>query len=118
MTAPAAEPTVATSSGVVIRYRVMAYVTGVVLATSCLVALSFWPWYVGEGAAGVLWTAHGYLYLVYVIITAILGVRLQWPLPRFALVMLAGTIPTMSFVAEHYVTRAARAAAGAPPVAV
>jgi hypothetical protein len=28
--------------------------------------------------------------------------------------MLAGTIPTMSFVAEHFVTRATRAAATKP----
>jgi hypothetical protein len=57
--------------------------------------------------------AHGYLYLVYVIVTGILGLRLRWPLARFVLVMLAGTIPTMSFVAEHYVTRQTRAAAKA-----
>ena len=104
MTAPAAEPTVATSSGVVIRYRVMAYVTGVVLATSCLVGLSFWPWYVGEGAAGVLWTAHGYLYLVYVAAAFHLAYRLRWKPVRTVLVLLAGTIPLMSFVAERRVT--------------
>ena len=104
MTAPAAEPTVATSSGVVIRYRVMAWVTGVVLATSCLVALRFWPWYVGEGAAGVLWTAHGYLYLVYVAVAFHLAYRLRWKPVRTVLVLLAGTVPLMSFVAERRVT--------------
>ena len=104
MTAPATAPTVATSSGVVIRYRVMAYVTGVVLATSCLVGLSFWPWYVGEGAAGVLWTAHGYLYLVYVAVAFHLAYRLRWKPVRTVLVLLAGTIPLMSFVAERRVT--------------
>jgi integral membrane protein len=102
--APAAEPTAATSSGVVIRYRVMAYVTGVVLVTSCLVGLSFWPWYVGEGAAGVLWTAHGYLYLVYVAVAFHLAYRLRWKPVRTILVLLAGTIPLMSFVAERRVT--------------
>jgi integral membrane protein len=61
-----------------------------------------------EPGTGLLWLAHGWLYLIYVIVTAMLGVRLRWPLPRFALVMLAGTIPTMSFVAEHFVTRAVR----------
>jgi integral membrane protein len=104
VTAAAAEPTVATTSGVVIRYRVMAWVTGVVLATSCLVGLSFWPWYVGEGAAGVLWTAHGYLYLVYVAVAFHLAYRLRWKPVRTVLVLLAGTIPLMSFVAERRVT--------------
>ena len=58
-----------------------------------------------------LWVAHGWLFLVYVISTLILGARLRWPIGRYLLVMLAGTIPTMSFVAEHFVTRAARACA-------
>ena len=114
MTAPATAPTVATSSGVVIRYRVMAYVTGVVLATSCLVGLSFWPWYVGEGAAGVLWTAHGYLYLVYVAVAFHLAYRLRWKPVRTVLVLLAGTIPLMSFVAERRVTADLRRQEGQP----
>ncbi len=104
MTAPAAGPTAATSSGVLVRYRVMAYVTGVVLATSCLVGLSFWPWYVGEGAAGVLWTAHGWLYVLYVAAAFHLAYRLRWKPVRTVLVLLAGTIPLMSFVAERRVT--------------
>ena len=121
MTAPATEPTVATTTGVVIRYRVMAYVTGVVLATSCLVGLSFWPWYVGEGAAGVLWTAHGYLYLVYVAVAFHLAYRLRWKPVRTVLVLLAGTIPLMSFVAERRVTadlrRQEQQATGSAPAA-
>ena len=100
---------VAAASGALLRYRVMAFMTGVVLILGCIalilkaVGVSHM-----EPGTGYLWVAHGYLYLVYVIITAMLGVRLRWPLGRFALVMLAGTIPTASFVAEHFVTRAAR----------
>lgn len=100
------------ASGPLLRYRVMAFVTGVVLICGCITLILKWadvPHM--EPLTGYVWIAHGYLYLVYVIITAILGVKLRWPLPRFALVMLAGTIPTMSFVAEHFVTRATRAAA-------
>lgn len=94
----------------------MAFTTGVVLlaGTIALIAkVSGVPHM--EPETGLLWLAHGYLYLTYVIITAILGVRLRWPVPRFVLVMLAGTIPTMSFVAEHFVTRAAREAATDSP---
>jgi integral membrane protein len=100
---------VAGASRALKRYRVMAFVTGVVLLLGCTALLMKWldvphmePW------TGLIWVAHGYLYLVYVIVTALLGVKLRWPLPRYALVMLAGTIPTMSFVAEHFVTRAVR----------
>ena len=105
---------VAAASGALLRYRIMAFVTGIVLLAGCI-ALILKAAGVKhmEPGTGLLWLAHGYLYLVYVIITAMLGVKLRWPLPRYALVMLAGTIPTMSFVAEHFVTRAARRAAAA-----
>lgn len=106
---------VAAASGALLRYRIMAFVTGVVLLAGCIALILKG---VGvqhmEPGTGLLWLGHGYLYLVYVIITGLLGVKLRWPLPRYALVMLAGTIPTMSFVAEHFVTRAARAAAVEP----
>ena len=65
-----------------------------------------------EPGTGILWVAHGYLYLLYVIATVNLGLKLRWPWLRMVLVMLAGTVPTMSFVAEHYVTRDTRAAHG------
>ena len=119
MTAASAPPTVATSSGILLRYRVMAWVTGVVLATSTLFGFHFWPWYVGESAAGVLWTAHGWLYLVYVAAAFHLAYRLRWKPVRTVLVLLAGTVPFMSFVAERRVTadlrrQEAQAAAPAP----
>lgn len=109
---PAVPPDrLAAAAGALTRYRVMAFVTGVVLLLGCLALVlkavdvpHMEPW------TGFVWVAHGYLYLVYVIMVAMLGVKLRWPLPRFALVMLAGTIPTASFVAEHFVTRAARSA--------
>jgi integral membrane protein len=108
---------VAAASTALTRYRIMAFVTGVVLLAGCLALVlkgvgvpHMEPW------TGFIWVGHGYLYLVYVIVTAVLGVKLRWPLPRFVVVMLAGTIPTMSFVAEHSVTRAARASARDEPI--
>ena len=101
------------ASGALTRFRVMAFVTGFVLLAGTIALILKWAGVKHmEPGTGILWLFHGYLYLIYVITVAILGVKLRWPLARFALVMLAGTIPTMSFVAEHFVTRAARAAAG------
>ena len=94
----------------------MAFVTGVVLLAGTIALILKWadvPHM--EPGTGLIWVAHGWLFIVYVITVAMLGVRLRWPLPRYALVMLAGTIPTMSFVAEHFVTRATRNAAAPPP---
>jgi integral membrane protein len=94
------------------RYRFMAFTTGVVLilGTLALILKAVGVHHLEPGT-GYLWIAHGYLYLIYVVVTGMLGMRLKWPLPRYLLVMLAGTIPTASFVAEHFVTRAAREAA-------
>jgi integral membrane protein len=95
---------------VLTRYRVMAYVTGVVLSVSCLFGFSFWPWSVSEGVARILWTAHGYLYMVYLVAAFMLAMRARWSVIKTLLVMAAGTIPLMSFVAERRVTRAEEAA--------
>lgn len=108
---PVAAERLEAAAGALTRYRVMAIVTGVVLLLGCLaLVLKALDVPHMEPGTAIVWVAHGYLYLVYVVITAMLGVKLRWPLPRFALVMLAGTVPTMSFVAEHIVTRAARSA--------
>ncbi len=91
-------------------YRVMAFVTGVVLlaGTIGLIVQA-----AGDGDSlktlmRWLWTAHGYLYLVYLIATLNLATKMRWQVGRIVLVALAGTIPTMSFVAEHYTTRYVR----------
>lgn len=110
---PAAK--VARAAGTLRAYRFMAFLTGVVLLSGCVALILKYATSLDmEPGTGYLWVAHGYLYLIYVIVTGVLGFRLRWPLARYVLVMLAGTIPTMSFVAEHFVTRATRAAADQP----
>jgi integral membrane protein len=101
---------VAAAAGNLKLYRFMAFLTGVVLISGCIALIFKYGTSVDvEPATAYLWVAHGYLYLVYVIVTGALGLKLRWPLARYVLVALAGTIPTMSFVAEHFVTRAVRA---------
>jgi integral membrane protein len=97
-------------AGALLRYRIMAFTTGVVLlaGTVALILKEVVHVHHMEPGTGLLWLGHGYLYLVYVIATVNLGFKTRWPLYRIALVMLAGTVPTMSFVAEHFVTRDVR----------
>lgn len=94
-----------------LRYRIMAFVTGVVLICGVIALILRDVFDVShmEPGTGILWIAHGYLFLVYVITALHLGFKLRWNLIRVAVVCLCGTIPTMSFVAEHYVTRKVRA---------
>jgi integral membrane protein len=109
--ATAASPAKHKYAGALLRYRIMAFTTGVVLiaGTIALILKDVVHVHHMEPGTGLLWVAHGYLYLVYVIATVNLGLKMRWPWLRMVLVMLAGTIPTMSFVAEHYVTRDTRA---------
>jgi integral membrane protein len=106
---PAAEPARPPARGRAIggaltRYRVMAFVTGVWLVLATFVGIPVQIWGHHDMAVGFAWTAHGYLYLVYLVATADLGLRLRWPLWRMVLVALAGTVPFCSFIAERKVT--------------
>ena len=112
MTTPTtASPPQHRAAGALKRYRVMAFATGTVLvvATIALILQKVAGVHHLDLTNAILWIAHGYLFLVYVISALYLGIKLRWPLLKLVLVMAAGTIPTMSFVAEHYVTRDARA---------
>ena len=103
-------------------YRVMAYVTGVVLIVLCVLAImQIW---VNDGAAvNVLGTIHGALYIVYLLVSFPLTRRLRLaPKPTVA-VLLAGTIPVMTFIVERHISHryiepalAAAAATPRPPV--
>lgn len=92
-------------------YRIMAFVTGTLLLAGTIALILKYAASVNFGGVyALLWIGHGYLYLIYVVVATMLGVKLRWPPARIVLVLLAGTIPTMSFVAEHYVTRDVRKA--------
>jgi integral membrane protein len=52
---------------------------------------------------------HGFVYMVYLVTVIDLASRMKWSWTRGLLVALAGTIPFLSFVAEHRITRETRA---------
>lgn len=56
------------------------------------------------------WTAHGYLFPVYVVATFMLSTKLKWSFGKTVLIMLAGTIPFMSFVTERRVANEVKSA--------
>jgi len=105
----------AASKSALLRYRVMAFATGTVLsiATIVLILKSSGVDHL-KPLNAVLWIGHGWFYVIYVLVTFALGLKLSWPLARIGLVVLAGTIPTASFFAEHFVTKQARDAVNQP----
>jgi integral membrane protein len=112
----AAERTVPSSRGGVrevapalLRYRVMAYVVGVMLIVLVLVAMPLKYFADMPGPVAVVGTAHGFLYAVYLLAAFDLALRAKWTAKGTVLVLLAGTVPFLSFVAERIVTRKTRA---------
>jgi integral membrane protein len=53
---------------------------------------------------------HGFLYIVYLVATVDLSRRSGWSVLRTLGVMLAGTVPFLSFYVERRTTRSLRAA--------
>jgi integral membrane protein len=80
-------------------YRVMAYITGVVLIVLCVFAIA--QAFTDDSAiVNVIGTIHGLLYIVYLIVSYPLTRRLRLPLWPTVAVLLAGTIPVMTFIVE------------------
>ena len=92
-----------------VRYRTMAWIVGVMLILLVLVAIPIQVWGHNDGPVSVIGTAHGFLYCVYLLAAFDLALRGRWTAKGTILVLLAGTIPFLSFVAERIVTRKTRA---------
>jgi integral membrane protein len=90
--------------GALTRYRIIAWIVGVVLIALVLVGMPLKYLGGNDAVVATVGPAHGFLFMVYVVLTFDLGRRVGWPLSRMLLVMLAGTIPFLSFWAERKVT--------------
>jgi integral membrane protein len=89
--------------GSLARFRFMAYLTGVgLLVLTVGVILK----YASDAPTlvAVVGPIHGFLYMVYLVCAFDLSLKCKWP-PLYTIgVLLAGTIPFLSFVAERKVT--------------
>jgi integral membrane protein len=88
----------------VLRYRVMAYVTGVVLMVLCFVGI---PLQVAghPAVANNVGVVHGILYIIYLVFAWILSRKLRLANKPTVIMLLAGTVPIMTFIVERWVTR-------------
>ena len=113
-------------------YRVMATIVGVLLVVLCLVGVPLanfdgspmWgvfdstpAWFatgsdaqhVGELITTYLGVAHGWLYMIFHFSAFLLSRRSGWDLPFTLVTLVCGTIPVLSFWAEHRATKRVRA---------
>lgn len=114
------------------RYRVMATVVGVLLIVLILVGVPLanfdgtgmwgvfpgtpdvWPvgstaHDVGEAITTYLGVAHGWLYMIFLITAFMLARKARWDLVFTLVTLVSGTIPILSFWAEHRATARVRA---------
>jgi integral membrane protein len=92
-----------------LRYRITTYVVG-----TLLIVLTYGTIQKYTGGSGTIVTVvgriHGLLYMVLLVFAADLARRARWSLKFTILVMLIGTVPFFSFLAERVATRRIRAA--------
>ena len=84
------------------RFKFIAYVAGVVLILFTIeITLKY------SGILEIPWFAqlHGIVYMVYVVIAFDMSRRAKLSLRETFLVLIAGTIPVMSFIAESRIRR-------------
>ncbi len=130
-----ATPTTGSSlRGNITAYRTMAVIVGVLLVVLCLIGLPLhyghhlvdaaflaepavpddhstagWGWRLGTNISAYLGVAHGWLYMIFLATAFLLSRKAQWPLPFTIVTLLCGTVPVLSFWAEHRATARTRA---------
>ena len=117
--------------GALLRYRVMANIVGVLLIVLILVGVplanfdgtgmwgvfpstpEIWPvgstaHDVGEAITSYLGVAHGWLYMIFLVSAFWLSRKAAWDLGFTLVTLLCGTVPILSFWAEHRATARVR----------
>jgi integral membrane protein len=89
----------------VLRYRVMAYITGVVLIVLCFAGIPLQLAAHNKIIVNDVGTLHGILYLIYLVVAYLLARRLHLAIGPTIVLLLAGTVPVMTFVVERWVNR-------------
>jgi integral membrane protein len=88
-----------------LRYRVMAYITGVLIIVVCFVGIPLQIVAHNTIISNDVATVHGFLYIVYVVFAYILAQKLKMRLGPTILLLLAGTVPIMTFFVERWMMR-------------
>ena len=85
-------------------YRVVAYIVGVMLLLLCAGMIVKYG-FDNSTMVAIVGPIHGFLYMVYLVTAINLGLlKARWPIGYLLLVLIAGTIPFLSFVLERNVT--------------
>jgi integral membrane protein len=94
-------------------YRVLAWAVGILLIILMFVAVPLQVFGHNDTMVSIVGVCHGFLYMGFLVSLLNLALRVRWlsrgwGWGRTLVVALAGTIPFLSFVAEHWVTKNVR----------
>ena len=91
------------------RYRVMAWTTGIWLIALCYEIVSHFVFH-----HEIRWieVVHGWVYFIYVLAAFNLAIKVRWPIGKTIGVLLAGTIPLLGIIVEHFQTKDVKARFG------
>lgn len=102
------------NQGALRRYRIVAWIVGVLLIILFCIGI---PLQIAghKGVDAVVGVVHGvFFYPLYLLLTLDLARRVKMSPIRTVLTMVAGTVPFVSFVAEHETTKWVHAITGVP----
>jgi integral membrane protein len=91
----------------------MAFVVGTTLLVFCVAIVLKYVTKTIESDSLVA-IAHGWLFMIYVLLGLDLGFRMRWSVGRLLLMTVSGMVPFLSFYAEHKVTAWVRDELGTP----
>lgn len=104
-------------------YRTMAMIVGVLLIILCLIGVPLHygylvvpellpkggtGWEIGAAISAYLGVAHGWLYMIFLACAFWLSRKAEWELPFTIVTLVSGTVPILSFWAEHRATQRVR----------
>ncbi|WP_028850998.1 DUF3817 domain-containing protein [Thermocrispum municipale] len=85
------------------RFRVAAIATGIGLLILVTVMVIRYGW--DNPTPSQVWSPmHGALYMIYIALAVDLAIKARWSIKGILLVLLAGCVPFVSFIAERKVT--------------
>jgi len=93
---------------VILRFRVMAIVSGIMSLLLWFVYMPVKYIFHDESLhSKIIWIpmVHGYLYPIYILTAIHFATKARWPIMKMLGLMLAGTLPVASLLAERQVVR-------------
>jgi len=92
-----------------LSYRIMAWATGLWLIVLCGELVSHLVFHHEVRWIGIV---HGWVYFAYVLMAFNLAIKVRWPIGKTIGVLLAGTIPLVGVIVEHFQTKDVKARFG------